>query len=222
VEFDQLGATIQIIDLTAAGSTDPDGLGYSPATETLLLGEDIGDAIIEVDMSGNPLNVWDMSGLGISPEGVGMDMATGNVFIADGFGNMVHEIAGMFSLGVDTLSIKETGGKANFVLNALSSNASRDYILLGSITGTSPGTPLPKGMATLPLNIDIFTNIVFQYMNTPIFDKFLGTLDAQGMATATLDVPIATGAAGLKMHFAFALNKPWNFASTTAYVEIVP
>jgi hypothetical protein len=126
------------------------------------------------------------------------------------------------SVDTDTLSAS-TGGKADFYLTAGWDNANRNYIILGTVSGTTPGTPLPGGMATLPLNWDILTGLVINLLNTPIFSNFMGTLDATGSASAKFDTiaPIP-GAAGLTLHFAFALNNPWDFASNPVGIEIVP
>lgn len=104
--------------------------------------------------------------------------------------------------------------EANFILLAGTSNAYRSYILLTSVTGTEPGTSLPGGKVTLPLNWDLFTNLAIGLINTPFFFNFLGTLDDKGSAGAKLDplAPIA-GVPGLTMHFAYALNNPWDFVS---------
>ena len=70
-------------------------------------------------------------------------------------------------LTCDVTEISEsTGGTANFSLNGGAANGGRNYILLGGITGTVPGTPLPGGLVTLPLNMDLFTNIVIGLINT--------------------------------------------------------
>jgi parallel beta-helix repeat protein len=122
----------------------------------------------------------------------------------------------------DTYVIPEdTGGVSNFIFNAGEDNANRNYILLGSVSGTDPGTPLPGGMATLPINWDAFTNIVLTLLNTSVFVNFLGTLDGSGTATAQLNVPPVTGFAPLTMHYAYALNNPWDFVSNPVAVEIV-
>ena len=80
--------------------------------------------------------------------------------------------------------------------------------MLGSITGTSPGTPLPGGQATLPLNWDAFTDLVLTLANTPIFAGFMATLDSTGNSTAKLDSfgPLPNGFVGLKLYFAYALK----------------
>jgi hypothetical protein len=124
----------------------------------------------------------------------------------------------------DTFFIPEsTGGDADLLLLAGVVNANRTYIILGSVTGTDPGTPLPGGQATLPLNWDIFTNVVVDLINTPIFSNFMGQLDATGSASATFDTLVQIpGTAGITMHFAYALNNPWDFVSNPVGIEIVP
>lgn len=127
------------------------------------------------------------------------------------------------SLAVDTYTIKETtGGKANFKLHATAAKANRLYLMLGSVTGTSPGTPL-KGGTTLPLNWDFFTSLVINLLNTPVFANFQGQLDATGSAQATFDTfgPVS-GATGLIIHFAYTLANPFDFVSRPVPVQIVP
>jgi hypothetical protein len=126
-------------------------------------------------------------------------------------------------LGSDVSTVSErNGGTVNFTLDAGASNASRNYIILGGITGTSPGTPLPGGLATLPLNWDIFSNLVIEMLNTPLFTDFMGTLDGNGEGTAQGNFPsLPAGTKGLVMHFAFALNNPWDFVSNALPIEVV-
>ena len=133
-------------------------------------------------------------------------------------------IAGSLSISIGPIGIPEsTGGDAEFLLLAGSGNAYRNYLILGSVTGTDPGTPLPGGMAVLPLNWDIFTNLVVDLLNTPICSNFMGTLDGSGSAMATFDTlsPIP-GTAGITMHFAYALNNPLDFVSNPVGIQIVP
>jgi hypothetical protein len=128
------------------------------------------------------------------------------------------------ALQTDTFWIPEsTGGDADFLLFAESGNANRNYIILGGVSDTMPGTPLPGGLATLPLNWDFFTNLVLSLLNTPIFNNFLGTLDSNGKAEAQFNTlgPF-TGGAGLTLYFAYALNKPWDFVSNPVGIQIIP
>jgi hypothetical protein len=231
-EFDQDGNVIKTIDISGAGSTDPDGLGYVVTTNTFLTGEDSLNKIIEIDMMGNNIGEWDMGVLGISPEGVGADVGAGTVFIADGTGGMVFEVAGIIQaagkpLTADAATISgREGGIVNFLLDAGAANAGRDYLMLGGVSGTMPGTPLPGGMATLPLNLDYFTDVVVSMINTAVFANFMDTLDKAGMAKAQLNTVdlanVSQGCIGVKLYFAYALNNPWDFASNAVSIEIVP
>jgi hypothetical protein len=126
------------------------------------------------------------------------------------------------SASIDTISAT-VGGVAAFSLKAGPSNGNRNYIILGSVTGTAPGTPLPGGQVTLPLNWDVFTNLIIDLLNSPIFSNFMGKLDGTGSANAVFDTlgPIP-GAAGITMQFAYALNNPWNFASNSVAIDVVP
>lgn len=128
------------------------------------------------------------------------------------------------ALAVDTHTLSAgKGGCVTFSLDAGPLNGHRNYLLLGSVTGASPGIPLPGGQVTLPLNWDFFTGIVLSYLNTPLFEDFMGTLDGSGTAQAKFDtlMPVP-GTAGIIMTFDYALNKPWNFASDPVTVVMLP
>lgn len=116
------------------------------------------------------------------------------------------------------------GGIINFYLYAGKENANRWYMILGSITGTDPGTPLPGGQVTLPINWDAFTNIVIDLVNTPFFENFLGQLDSEGSGTATFNTygPLPAEFVGSTLNFAYALNKPYDFVSNPVAIEVVP
>jgi len=121
---------------------------------------------------------------------------------------------------VDQLSAS-TGGVAKLSLSAGSANASRNYLILGSVSGTSPGIPLPKGVV-LPVNWDIFTGLVIDNLFSTLFMNFLGVLDGSGKASAAFNMPPVSGIVGLKFYYAFALAKPWNYASNPVEIEVTP
>jgi hypothetical protein len=134
------------------------------------------------------------------------------------------EFTGIHPLEANVFTLFETtGGTVSFTLNGGTTNGNRFYVMLGSITGNAPGTPLPGGMVTLAINWDVFTNLVMNLMNSPVFMDFSGQLDAQGQATATFDTlgPFG-GAVGLTLSFAYGLQSPWDFASNPINVEILP
>jgi len=115
-----------------------------------------------------------------------------------------------------------TGGAVNFTLEAGPSHANRSYVMAGSRSGTEPGTLLPGGLVTIPLNYDPFTGLVLKMLNTATFTDFRGTLDGSGKATAQLSAPPVPALSGTSAHFAFATAFPWDFASNAAEIEIVP
>jgi hypothetical protein len=127
------------------------------------------------------------------------------------------------TLWSDTSTIPAgTGGSANLTLAAGMCEAFRNYILVGSLSGTSPGTHLPGGMVTLPINWDKFTGLVILLANSPIFTNFLGTLSETGSGEASLNLPPVPDLVGLTMYYAYGLGLPWDFASNYVSVLIVP
>jgi len=130
---------------------------------------------------------------------------------------------GKETLVADTYEIAQpTGGTVNLTLDAGPSHANRYYLILGSVTGTDPGFPLPGGYATLPLNWDVFTDFVLAFLNTPAFTGFLGTLDGSGRAAAQINAPpLPPATIGVILYFAYCLNNPFDFASNPVEIEII-
>jgi len=134
------------------------------------------------------------------------------------------EFTGKHALEADVFTLSEAiGGQVKLSLFGDAPNMGRNYILLGSVSGTAPGSLLPGHNVTLPLNWDIFTNVIIDYINTPYFSNFMGTLDGTGSATATFDtLQSIPGLAGISLHFAYALNAPFNFVSNPVGITIIP
>lgn len=80
-----------------------------------------------------------------------------------------------------------SGGSQTFLLNAGPTFAGLPYLILGSLSGTSPGIPLDGHV--LPLNPDGYLIDVLINPNLPPLAGSFGTLDAQGSATASFNVP---------------------------------
>jgi hypothetical protein len=73
------------------------------------------------------------------------------------------------------------------------------------------------------LNWDPFTDVVLLLLNSPVFLNFLGSLDANGQASAQINAPsLPTGYVGTVMHYAFCCNGPFDFASNSVGIKIVP
>jgi len=84
---------------------------------------------------------------------------------------------------------------------------------------------MPITNVVLPINWDIFTNIVIEFVNQLYFQDFFSTLDSSGCGNATFIVPSNTGLVGLNIYFAYGLVNPmgkWDFASNAISVKIVP
>jgi hypothetical protein len=114
------------------------------------------------------------------------------------------------------------GTSIDLSLDGGTSRAGRLYVILGNLTGTVPGTPLPGG-ARLPLNWDRFTDVVAGALNTPLFVGFLGNLGTDGRANARLALgPLPPAAAGLTMAFAWTAPDRWDAVSNPVGIEIHP
>jgi hypothetical protein len=132
--------------------------------------------------------------------------------------------ANLFPLEGDMVTLSEAnGGTINFYLDAGVANANRNYLILGTMSGTSPGYGLPGGIVTLPINYDFFTDIVLLLLNTALFSDFLGVLDGSGTADAVLAAPpLPAGSAGITMHYAYCCNSPFDYVSNPFEIVIGP
>jgi Tol biopolymer transport system component len=161
----------------------------------------------------------------ISPEGCSVAFATVSDNLVPDDNNTWQDIFvhSRLSLTADTYTLPVAGGTVDFTLDANSDNAARNYLLLGSVTGTDPGFPLPGGETVLPLTWDPFTDLVLAYVNTSLFNNFMATLDGTGQSTAQLNAPaLSPTYVGLVMYYAYCLNNPFNFVSNPVGIEIVP
>ena len=100
------------------------------------------------------------------------------------------------------------GGTLTMTLDPGASHAGKVYLVLGTMSGTSPGFPL--GSLHVPLNIDGYFSFTLANPGTgPLVDTF-GLLDASGHATAMVVLPPGTMAslAGTTVNHAFGLLTP--------------
>ena len=129
------------------------------------------------------------------------------------------------SLTSDKTSISaSTGGRVIFSLDAGQTNAKRNYWLLGSASGTSPGLRLRGGLVTLPLNPDRYMQRALLQANGPGFLNFHSRLDRSGRARATLNTlgPLPASMVGVQFHYAYLLSSPFDYVSNPVPVEITP
>lgn len=131
------------------------------------------------------------------------------------------------SLSVDAASLSlSAGGTAAFELCGGLENASRPYLVLGSVSGTSPGIVVDGVL--LPLNIDAYFLVTLTAPNSSVHVGTFGVLSATGSGSASLVVPTGTdpGLAGLTLTHAFAtLELPFGavaFASNPVDTILAP
>jgi Tol biopolymer transport system component len=116
-----------------------------------------------------------------------------------------------------------SGTSIDITLTAGLENSGRNYLLLAGASGTVPGFTLPGGTAVLPLNWDPLTDAALLFLNTSLFQDFLGSLGITGYGKAHLNAgPLAPVHVGVKLHLGFCLNNPFDFASNALEIEIVP
>lgn len=117
-----------------------------------------------------------------------------------------------------------TGGTHTLYLNGGAAHAGEVYVVVGSITGTSPGTF--AGSVFFPLNVDFYTQIMLGSLNVPPFFNTLGSLDASGRAVAAIQLPPnISNLAGIVLYHVFGTLDGFgvaNFASEPATLTIAP
>jgi hypothetical protein len=166
----------------------------------------------------------------ISPDfwsamGISFDPITGEAAATVYSLSALHRIGGFTSFAALTSSAAAlstgAGGTVYLDLRAGTANGMRNYILAGSLSGTTPGTPL--GSVVAPLNIDSFTLFVLESANTPLFTNFIGTTNASGVATATINLPpVGAIPASVPIDWAYVLLAPENFASNPVSILLTP
>jgi hypothetical protein len=94
-----------------------------------------------------------------------------------------------------------TGGTATFTVSPGPLFGSTEYHVLGSLSGTTPGTDF--FFENVPVNYDLFTLATIYDANSNVFPGFTGNLDATGAATAQLvSGPLPPELIGVQMDFA--------------------
>ena len=128
--------------------------------------------------------------------------------------------------GDGTLSVSSMS-TVEFGMVAGSAHAGKDYALLGTKSGITPGSVLAGGV-WLPLNQDSFTAKTLHHAGSGNLVGFAGQLDSLGNATARLRTNPASNPAliGRTLYFAFVIIDPLTgyaeFASNPVPVEIFP
>ena len=134
--------------------------------------------------------------------------------------NLTVRVQSIRLMGRPTPLSVTAGDTMTFSISAGPANAGRTYLMLGSMTGTSPGQPLPGGL-TLPLADDRYLQYTQHVPNSPILSNSMGVLDAAGHATVTFRPIPRFG--GLTLYHAFYLPGPGSgFVSEPVAVQVLP
>ncbi len=85
----------------------------------------------------------------------------------------------------------DDGGQYSMSIDAGVARADWFYWMFGSASGIAPGLDFGNGVL-LPLNFDAYFNFTLNKPFSGIFSNYIGQLDANGRATATLTIPPGT------------------------------
>jgi predicted RNA methylase len=136
------------------------------------------------------------------------DIASGSSLDQDGNGIPDDCLTPLLATDVTELPGLD-GGTQNFTLTAGQDFGFKFYVLLGTLSGTSPGFPI--GSMTLPLNFDPYFSLTLQQPNSGAFVDTFGVLSFSGKATSSLIVPPGAqfpGLIGLTFHHAYLVFQP--------------
>ena len=127
------------------------------------------------------------------------------------------------TLSADSCSVAAaTGGTVNFVFDAGPTFSGATFAILGSASGTAPGIAVPGGM-TLPLVPDFYFNyLAVRVLSSPYHSNFLGSLDSQGSAQASLTLPPLGASMASVHHAAVATDGTSLLLSNPVPLSIIP
>jgi len=127
------------------------------------------------------------------------------------------------ALAADAFTASASAGATiDLHLDAGVAHAHQLYLVVGSLSGTSPGITSPDGSITLPLNWDSFTLETLVQANSTSFVNTFGSLGAAGTASAQLVFPalLPIELVGETIYFAFPLLGPLDFASNAIGIDL--
>jgi hypothetical protein len=132
--------------------------------------------------------------------------------------SLVVRVQAIRQMNVSPISV--TSGQAmNFSISAGPANAGRAFRMLGSMTGTAPGLPVPGGL-TLPLADDRYLQYTQHVPNSPILSNSVGVLDSAGRAIVTFH-PIPRFVGQTLYHAFYLTDAGAGFVSEPVAVQVV-
>jgi hypothetical protein len=174
---------------------------------------------------------------GLPPDDFAIDLAIGSDAIVAGAPRFVPQSGslsgsafafrrGMLMHGATTLAVTGSG-QQDFLLLGGAANAFKLHWIVGSASGTAPGTALSPTV-TAPLNIDSYALRTISVTNAPPILGSLGLFDADGISKRALIVPpgLSPSLAGLTLHHAYLVFDPFTSellgASNAVPLTLVP
>jgi hypothetical protein len=129
-------------------------------------------------------------------------------------------VAGAAPLTPDTWSISVASGGAQVLsLDASPAHAGSIYLMLGSLSGTTPGILLDGQL--LPLAVDSYLISTLVTPNSPNLTPSLGVLDPSGKGQCTVQIPAGLAAlTGAVAHHAFLVLGPTSVTFTSNAVPL--
>lgn len=126
--------------------------------------------------------------------------STGGLLGVDGV--LTRRDAASFQMGPHAASLSN-GARAEVVLDLHPALAGDAYLVLGSATGASPGTPVGGGLV-LPLVVDAYTDFTLFGANSQFLPNSFGLLDEHGDAQCAIAVPPGTAPSLAGLTFCYA------------------
>lgn len=187
-------------------------------------GDDMVVARVE-DVNGNLIGTYTAAGIAASPfapSGSDVGIWVSSRSRADNFFALEHRTLDAFPSAISL----SAGGEQVLDVSFGSSHGGEAYIVLASVSGTAPPTPIGGGI-DLPLALDSYTLYSFEHANQPPYKKSFGLLDVNGHARARVTIPSGTLASlvGLTFNHAavsVALNGTPTGVSNPAPLTLLP
>lgn len=173
-EFRPDGMQLGSINVSGAGANDPDGLAYDPVTRTFFIGDDLTDRIIQVDRTGKKVKEWSLVALGISPEGLDLDVRSASLFVGDtGSQRRLVELSGILAPCMATAveygpRMCQDSGGTEIGLASSSCPSINNTLAIGMTTSPTVTTPATFIIATQRLPA-----IDLRVLNAPVGKCFL-------------------------------------------------
>lgn len=159
-------------------------------------------------------------------DGIAFDPITSDLFITDWQSFLVTQITGLStldSLVPNRTTLSVAGQSLAFHWRCGTANASKYYLLVMGISGSSPGVPV--GSINVAINPDFVTNVAYQLRYELPFISFENFLSVSGEGTSVFYLApgvIAQEAAGLELTFAGLMIDTLDFATNATTITLVP